>query len=60
MALNKSDILLNNTQHGFTKGRSTVSALTFVAQNWYNAADNSKDGRSGVHGLFLESERSLI
>ena len=30
LLLNKSDILLNNTQHGFTEGRSTVSALSFV------------------------------
>ena len=44
LLLNKSDILLNNTQHGFTEGRSTISALSFVSQNWYNATDNSKDG----------------
>ena len=59
LLLNKSDILLNNTQHGFTEGRSTVSALSFVSQNWYNATDNSKDGRSGVHALFLDFRKAF-
>ena len=59
LLLNKSDILLNNTQHGFTEGRSTVSALSFVSQNWYNVTDNSKDGRSGVHALFLDFRKAF-
>ena len=59
LLLNKSDILLNNTQHGFTEGRSTISALSFVSQNWYNATDNSKDGRSGVHALFLDIRKAF-
>ncbi len=58
-----SDILcewpLNNTQHGFTENRSTVSALTFLSQNWYNATDNSKEGRSGVHALFSDFRKAF-
>ena len=57
--LEKHQLLLNNTQHGFTEGRSTVSALSFVSQNWYNATDNSKDGRSGVHALFLDFRKAF-
>ena len=59
LLLNKSDILLNNAQHDFTEGRSTVSALSFASQNWYNATDNSKDGRSGVHALFLDFPKAF-
>ena len=59
LLLNKSDIVFNNTQHGFTENRSTVSALTFLSQNWYNATDNSKEGRSGVHALFLDFRKAF-
>ena len=60
LLLNKSDILLNNTQHGFTEDRSTVSALSLVSQNLYNnATDNSNDGRSGAHALFLDFRKDL-
>ena len=59
LLLNKSDIVVNNTQHGFTENRSTVSALTFLSQNWYNATDNSKEGRSGVHALFLDFRKAF-
>ena len=33
-------------------------ALAFVSQNWYNAIDNSKDGRSGVHAIFLDFRKT--
>ena len=59
LLLNKSDILLNSTQHGYTERRSTVSALTFVTQHWYNATDTSKDGRSAVHALFLDFRKAF-
>ena len=51
--------MFNNTQHGFTEGRSTTSAFSFVSQNWYNATDSSKDGRSGVHALFLDFRKAF-
>ena len=54
LLLNKSDIVINNTQRGFTENRCTVSALTFLTQNWYDATNNLKEGRSGVHALFLD------
>ncbi len=59
LLINKSDIVLNNTEHGFTENRSTVSALPFLSQNWYNATDNSKEGRSGVHALFLDFRKAF-
>ena len=59
LLLNKSDIVINNTQYGFTENRSTLSALTFLTQNWYNATDNSKEGRSGVHALFLDFRKAF-
>ena len=59
LLLNKSDIVLNNTEHGFTENRSTVSALLILSQNWYNATDNSKEGRSGVHALFLDFRKAF-
>ena len=34
-------------------------ALTFLSQNWYNATDNSKEGRSGVHALFLDFRKAF-
>ena len=59
LLLNKSDILINNTQHGFTENRSTVSALSLLFQNWFNATDNSKEGRSGVHVVFLDFRKAF-
>ncbi|XP_046858758.1 uncharacterized protein LOC124452220 [Xenia sp. Carnegie-2017] len=43
--LNKSDFKIKSNQHAFTHGRSTVSALISITQNWYNATDNSQLGR---------------
>ncbi|XP_046861627.1 uncharacterized protein LOC124454918 [Xenia sp. Carnegie-2017] len=44
--LNKSDFKIKTNQHAFTHGRSTVSALISMTQNWYNATDNSQLGRT--------------
>ena len=59
MKLNKSDLQLNNTQHAFTAGRSTVSALINITQNWFNATDNKPDGRKGVHALFIDFRKAF-
>ena len=37
--LNKDDLRITNNQHAFTQGRSTVTALACVTQEWYNATD---------------------
>lgn len=37
-----SNAILNNSQHGFTKGRSTTSALTGFITNVLEALDNNK------------------
>ena len=59
LLLNKSDILINNTQHGFIENRSTVSALSLLTQNSFNVTDNTKEGRSGVHVIFLDFRKAF-
>ena len=41
LQLNITDLKIIKNQHVFTRPRSTVSALTSMTQNWYNATDNS-------------------
>ncbi len=40
-------------------GRSTVSALACISQKWFNATDNSPDGRMGVHALYLDFRKAF-
>ena len=54
LKLNKGDLKIKDNQHAFTHGRSTVSALASIAQNWFNKTENSRDGRMGVHALFID------
>jgi hypothetical protein len=51
LKLNKRDLKIKDNQHAFTHGRSTVSALASITQNWYNKTENSRDGRMGMHVL---------
>ena len=53
LKLNKSVLKIKDNQHAFTLGRSTVSALASITQNWYNKTENSRDGRMGTHALFI-------
>ena len=51
---NGPDLKVKNSQHAFTQGKSTVSALISITQKWYDATDNSLSGRKGVHAIFLD------
>jgi hypothetical protein len=53
LKLNKGDLKIKDNQHAFTHGRSTVSALASITQNWFNKTGNSRDGRMGIHVLFI-------
>ena len=64
--LEKLQLKLNNTalkardnQHAFSNGRSTVYALTTISQDWFDATDNSKSGRKGVHALFTDFRKAF-
>ncbi|CAB4032852.1 Hypothetical predicted protein, partial [Paramuricea clavata] len=54
LKLNKGDLKIKDNQHAFTHGRSTVSALASITQNWFNKTENSRDGRMGIHALFID------
>ena len=43
LKLNKGDLKIKDNQHAFTHGRSTVSALASITQNWFNKPENSRD-----------------
>ncbi len=36
-----------------------LNGTVLISQNWYNATDNSKEGRSGVHALFLDFRKAF-
>ena len=54
LKLNRGDLKIKDNQHAFAHGRSTVSALASITQNWFNKTENSRDGRMGVHALFID------
>jgi hypothetical protein len=45
LQLYKGDLKIKDNQHAFTLGRSIVSALASISQNWFNKTENSRDGR---------------
>ena len=59
LRLNITDLKKKNNQHAFPRARSTVSALTSMTQNWYNATDNSQSGRKFVHVIFINFRKAL-
>jgi hypothetical protein len=59
LKLNNDNIKIKKNQQAFTEGRSTVSALANISQNWFNATDNSRKGRKGVHALFLDFTKAF-
>ena len=50
--LNKDDLKITNNQHAFTQGRSSVTTLACVTQDWYNATDLGSKFAS-VHTAFV-------
>ena len=59
LKLNSTDLKINASQHAFTAKRSTVSALTCISQNWFNATDNLRDNKNGVHALFIDFRKAF-
>ena len=59
LSLHRQDLEIRNNQHAFIQNRSTVSALACISQKWFNATDNSPDGRMGVHALFLDFRKAF-
>ena len=59
LPLHSQDLTPRHNQHAFTQNRSTVSALACISQNWFNATDNSPNGRMGVHALFLDFRKAF-
>lgn len=58
LKLNRGGINIKENQHAFTEGRSTVSELAFISQNWFNATDNTHHGRMVFHALFLDFRKA--
>ena len=59
LKLNRSKITISANQHAFTAGRSTVSALTYTSQKWFNVTENSNTGQMGVHVLFVDFRKAF-
>lgn len=43
----------------FASKRSTVSALAHISQNWFNATDNSREEKKGIHALFIDFRKAF-
>jgi len=59
LKLNSKHLHIRSNQHAFTENRSTVTALTDVTQTWFNATDNTTEGRKGIHALFLDFSKAF-
>ena len=59
LQLNQNDIILRPSQHGFTSGRSTTSALISITQPWFNATDNTCRDKAGIHALFIDFKKAF-
>ena len=53
--LNKDKLSTKRNQHAFAHGRSTLSALINISQNWFNDTNNKlHGGRKSIHALFVD------
>lgn len=59
LRLNIEDLKLKDNQHAFLHQRSTVSALISTSQKWFNATDNSKSGKKGIHAVFIDFRKAF-
>ena len=57
--LNKDKLLTKSNQHAFVYGRSTLSALINISQNWFNDTDNKLHGRKSIHALFEDFSKAF-
>ena len=58
LKLNQADLKMDSNQHAFMSGRSTVTALTSITQDWYNVTDQGSS-YSGVHVLFVDFRKAF-
>jgi hypothetical protein len=58
LKLNQADLKIKANRHAFTRGRSTVSALTSMTQDWYDATDKGSP-YDGVHALFIDFRKAF-
>ena len=59
LQLNQKDITLRPSQHGFTKDRSTTSALIAITQPWFNATDSVGRDTAGIRSLFIDFRKAF-
>ena len=57
--MNKENFKIRHNQHAFTNGRSTVSALASITQNWFNKTDNSRDGRMRIYAVSIDFRKAF-
>ena len=58
LMLNKRNMKIDATQHAFQEKRSTVTALTSITQDWFNATEPTSPF-CGVHALFLDFRKAF-
>ena len=59
LKLNIVGLRIMNSQHAFTNGRSTGTALACMTQNWFNETYNSPNGGKGIHALFIDFRKAF-
>ncbi|CAH1266849.1 Hypp3591 [Branchiostoma lanceolatum] len=57
LLLQDTNHLIHDSQHGFRRGRSTVSALIYMTQSWYNAVNSVP--KLDVHTAFIDFTRAF-
>ena len=58
LKLNQADLKIKANQHAFTRGRSTVSTLISMTQDWSDATDKGSP-YDGVHALFIDFRKAF-
>ena len=58
LLLNKNDLKIGASQHAFREDRSTVTALTSITQDWFNATEPNSPF-CGVHALFVDFRKAF-
>ena len=54
------DFTPKSNQHAFAHGRSTLSALINISQNWFNDTNNKlHGGRKSIHALFVDFSKAF-
>jgi hypothetical protein len=59
LQLNCADLTLKDNQHAFLKGRSTLSALIEISQQWFDETENTAHGRKGIHAIFIDFSKAF-